>query len=121
MQTISENFEALHKIPSIVEAIDGSHIPIIALQEYASDYFSRKGFYSVLLQGIVDRSCCFWDYDVGWCGSIHDYNLFTKSYIGKYCKRGELNPYAILGDSAYQPCPWMFIPLEETSVLRDTF
>ena len=110
MLAISENFEALHGIPYVVGAIDGSHIPIIAPEQHAADYYCRKGFHSVLLQAVVDHSCCFWDYDIGWCGSIHDYNLFCKSHIGKYCLSGKLLPYALLGDAAYQPRPWMFTP-----------
>ena len=38
----------------IARAIDGSYIPIIAPIEHAVDYYCRKGFHSVLLQGIVD-------------------------------------------------------------------
>ena len=110
LQDISRNFEALHGIPYIAGAIDGSHIPILAPHEHAADYYCRKGFHSVLLQGVVDHLCCFWDYDIGWCGSIHDYNLFSKSSIGKYCFEGKLNPYALLGDAAYQPRPWMLTP-----------
>ena len=56
---ISQQFEALHGIPYIVGTIDGSHIPIIAPAQHAADYYYRKGFHSVLLQGIVDSSCCF--------------------------------------------------------------
>ena len=107
---ISQRFEALHEIPYIVGAIDGSHIPIIALAQHAPDYYCRKGFHLVLLQGIVDSSCCFWDYDVGWCGNIHDYNLFNKSKIGKHCMREKLHLYALLGDVAYQPRLWMLTP-----------
>jgi hypothetical protein len=109
-QAISENFEALHGIPYIVGVIDGSHISIIAPEQHVADYYCRKEFHSVLLQAVVDHSCCFWDYDIGWCGSIHDYNLFCKSHIGKYCLSGKLLPYALLGDAAYQPRPWMFTP-----------
>jgi len=107
---ISQHFEAIHGIPYIAGAIDGSHIPIIAPIEHAPDYYCRKGFHSILLQGVVDHSCCFGDYDIGWCGSIYDYNLFSKSQIGKYCMRGQLSPYALLGDAAYQPRTWMFSP-----------
>ena len=106
---ISQCLEALHGIRYIVGAIDGSHIPIIASIQHAADYY-RKGFHSVLLQGIVDSSCCFYNYDVRLCNSIHDYNLFSKSKIGKHCMRGQLHPYALLGDVAYQPHPWMFTP-----------
>ena len=110
MQDISRNFEVLHGIPYIVGAIDGRHIPILTPHEHAADYYCRKGFQSILLQRVVDHSCCFWDYNIGWCDSIHDYNLFSKSSIGKYCFEGKLNPYALLGDAAYQPHPWMLTP-----------
>jgi hypothetical protein len=59
---------------------------------------------------VIDHSCCFWDYDLGWCGSIHDYNLLYKSHIGKYCLSGKLLSYALLDDVAYQPRLWMFTP-----------
>ena len=110
LQDISRNFEALHGIPYIAEAIDGSHISILAPREHTANYYCRKGFHSILLQGVVDHSCCFWNYDIGWCSSIHDYNLFSKSSIGKYCFEGKFNPYALLGDAAYQPRPWMLTP-----------
>ena len=110
MQAISENFEALHRIPFLVRAIDGSHILIIACEEYIADYYCTKGFHSLLLQVVVDHSCCFWNYNIRWCSSIHDYNLFCKSHIGKYCLSEKLLPYALLGDVAYQPRPWMFTP-----------
>jgi hypothetical protein len=42
MQAISENFEALYRIPFVVGAIDGSHISIIAHEEYAADYYYKK-------------------------------------------------------------------------------
>ena len=110
MQDISRNFGALHGIPYIAGAIDGSHIPILAPHEHTADYYYRKGFHSILLQRVVDHSYCFWDYNIGWYGSIHDYNLFSNSNIGKYCFGGKLNPYALLDDAAYQPCPWMLTP-----------
>ena len=110
MRDISSKFQSLHGIPWIAGAIDGSHIPIISSSEHAADYYNRKGFHSVLLQGVVDHSCCFWDYDIGWRGSIHDSKLFSKSELGKYCLSGKLNPYALFGDVAYSCRPWMFIP-----------
>ena len=110
LRDISSKFQSLHSILWIARAIDGSHIPIISPSKHAADYYYRKGFHSVLLQGVVDHSCCFWDYDIGWCGSIHDSKLFSKSELGKYCLFGKLNPYALLGDVAYSCRPWMFTP-----------
>ena len=75
--------------------MDGSHIPIIAPEEHAVDYYCRKIFHSLLLQAVVDHSCCFWNYDIGWCGRIHDYSLFCKSQIDKYCLNGKLFSYVL--------------------------
>ena len=53
-------------------AIDGSHVPIIRPQESASDYYNRKGFYSIIMQGVVDFRGRFMDVYIGWPGKVHD-------------------------------------------------
>ena len=83
MKKIVAEFKALHGIPLIIEAIDGSHIPIIAPIHNSISYYCRKRFYSCLLLGVVDSKYKFWDYDFGWCGRIHDWALFQKIEIGK--------------------------------------
>uniref|UniRef100_A0A3P9P161 DDE Tnp4 domain-containing protein n=1 Tax=Poecilia reticulata TaxID=8081 RepID=A0A3P9P161_POERE len=47
--------------PQCVGAIDGSHIPIIAPTTYHSDFFNRKGWHSLILQGVVDGRGLFWN------------------------------------------------------------
>ena len=49
--------------------VDGSHIPIVALQQHAPHYYNCKGFHSFLLQDVVSAKCLFWDFDIGWCGA----------------------------------------------------
>ncbi|XP_078606563.1 uncharacterized protein LOC144879195 [Branchiostoma floridae x Branchiostoma japonicum] len=41
--------------PRCAGAIDGSHIPIKAPSRDRNDFYNRKGFYSVILQGVVDH------------------------------------------------------------------
>ena len=77
MDKYAEEFESLHNIPYVVGAVDGSHIPIVAPRLHAGDYYNRKGFYSVLLQAVVSSKCLFWDFDIGWAGSMHDANLWA--------------------------------------------
>jgi hypothetical protein len=43
-------------------AIDGSHIPIKAPYLFPVDYFNRKGFYSIVLQAVVDHKKKFFRY-----------------------------------------------------------
>ena len=49
-----EAFEEISSFPQVVGAIDGSHIPIAAPNEDANDYYNRKQFHSVVLQGVAD-------------------------------------------------------------------
>ena len=110
MREIALDFERLHGIPNVVGAIDGSHIPIVAPHLHAADYFNRKGFHSVLLQGVVTSDCIFWDFDIGWSGSMHDSNLWARSALGHFCEVRRLSPFALIGDAAYPPRPWMLSP-----------
>ena len=112
MKQIATEFESLHGIPYILGAIDGSHIPIIAPSIDPASYYCRKRFYSVLLQGVVDYQCKFWDYDFGWAGSIHDWSLFQKSEIGKRTMSGAFLPYKFIGDAAYPMRPWFYSPFK---------
>jgi hypothetical protein len=81
MKQITLEFESLHRIPYILRAINGSHIPIIAPSIDHTLYYCRKKFYSVLLQGVVDSQCKFRNYDFGWAGSIHDWVYFKNQKL----------------------------------------
>ena len=112
MERYAQEFQDLHQIPFVVGAVDGSHIPIIAPRLHAPDYYNRKGFHSVLLQGVVSAKCLFWDFDIGWAGSMHDANLWGRTAIGQYCEAGKLWPYTLVGDAAYPCRPWMLAPFK---------
>ena len=66
---ITNGFRKIGRIPNVIGAIDGSHIPIKASHLFSMDYFNRKGFYSIVL---VDHKKKFLDICVGWPGSTHD-------------------------------------------------
>lgn len=55
-ERISTVFESISGIPQIIGCIDGSHIPIIAPEEGRKDFVNRKGWSSLVLQGVVDDS-----------------------------------------------------------------
>jgi hypothetical protein len=54
----------------VIGAVDGSHIPIIAPNLDPVSYYYRKGFYSTLVQSIVDSKCRFRDYDFDGLGVV---------------------------------------------------
>ena len=94
-------FELLQEIPYVIEAIDGSHILIIAHELNSTSYYCHKIFYSVLLHGVIDSNCNFWDYDFGWVRCCHDWTLFQLTEIGKRILKGTFLPYKLIGDRTY--------------------
>ena len=76
-RVLAQEFEAFYGIPHIIGAIDGSHIPILALIIKGEDYYYRKSFHLALLQGIVDTKCVFLDSEFKWaevCTIGHCFN-----------------------------------------------
>ena len=110
MEKIAREFENLQDIPYVVGTFDGSLIPIVAPRFHAADYYNRKGFHSILLQGVVSSKCMFWDFDIGRAGSSHDANLWGRTTGSQFCKVGKLSPFALVGDAAYPCRPWMLAP-----------
>jgi hypothetical protein len=39
---------------NVLVPLIGTHIPIVAPSESSPDYYNRKGFYSIVLQAVVD-------------------------------------------------------------------
>ena len=81
LKEIVEGFETLWGFPQAAGAIDGSHIPIIRHDESASDYYNRKGYYSVIMQAMVDHRGLFMDVYIGWPGKVHDARVFVDSFL----------------------------------------
>jgi hypothetical protein len=59
IKKITTGFERLYEIPYILGAINGSHVPIIVPKVDPKSYYCHKGFYYILIQGIVDAKCSF--------------------------------------------------------------
>jgi len=110
---ITNGFERIGKIPNVIGAIDGSHIPIKAPHLFPVDYFNRKGFYSIVLQAVVDYKKKFLDICVGWPGSTHDSRILINSNLyNKFNNQNNLNKY-ILGDGGYPNLSWLIVPYKD--------
>lgn len=112
-------------LPHCVGAIDGSHIPIIAPQNYHNDYFNRKSWHSIILQGVVDGKGKFWNVFTGLPGSLHDARLSTlwelagENLFPPHIRNiGAVTAgYYVLGDSAYPLQDWLLKPFHDTGRL----
>ncbi|RXN09833.1 nuclease HARBI1 [Labeo rohita] len=87
-ESIIQGFRDRWGFPQCGGAIDGTHIGILAPPVSSAGYYNWKGFYSVILQGVVDHRLMFWDINVGWPGKVHDARVFANSSL---FERGQSN------------------------------
>ncbi|CAM5131383.1 unnamed protein product [Natator depressus] len=99
--------------PNCGGAIDGTHIPILAPEHQAGEYINHKGYFSIVLQALVDHKRHCTNINVGWPGKVHDARIFRKSGLFQKLQEGTLFPdqkitvgnvemsIVILGDPAY--------------------
>lgn len=116
-------------IPQCCGAVDGSHIPISAPVMNHTDYYNRKGFYSVVVQAVVDYRYRFMNVYTGWPGSVHDARVFAHSTLYNLGTSNKLSPNTtkviegtevplyIVGDSAYPLLTWLMKPFPHNSYL----
>ena len=88
LKEIVEGLETCWGFPQAVGAIDWTHIPIIRPQHCPADYYNRKGYYSIIMQGLVDFRGIFMDIYAGWPGKVHDARVFTNSELYKNGHKG---------------------------------
>ena len=104
----------------IIGAIDGCHIRIIRPRRHGVDYLNRKGYYSMLLQGICNDEGRFLDIFTGPPGRIHDARLLRLSDF--YANWQEtLGNDRLLGDCAYIGNAFHFIetPIRDNGRLTE--
>ncbi|XP_071943732.1 uncharacterized protein [Antedon mediterranea] len=106
--------------PQCAGAIDGTHLPVLGPSENKADYHNRKGWYSIILQAVVDHK--FTDIYAGWPGRTHDARVFAHSALPELAannngllfsaeKNKQLSglnvPVCLIGDPAYPLQPWL--------------
>lgn len=126
---MSNDFYSRFKIPSVIGVVDGSHIPICkrSVRGQACPYVNRKGWKSILLQGIVNAFGRFVSIDVGEKGSRHDAYVFKTSDIGRWLESNEAEEclvkghHFVLGDGAYTLRWYMMKTFDKRAVIPEEF
>ncbi|XP_055919683.1 putative nuclease HARBI1 [Eupeodes corollae] len=110
------------RLPGVIGSIDGCHIAIRAPTISPNSYINRKGFHSVLLQGVCNHRLEFTYCYTGEAGSIHDALLLRRSKIIDKINSGQFYIHEeqhLLGDSAYPLKQWLVTPYKDNGRLRD--
>ncbi len=124
LDTVVNNFRNRWGSPQCVGAIDGSQVPVKATIEFHAGYYNRKGWYSVILQGLASSNYKFINIKVGWPGKIHDARVFVNSLLFHKGSTGNLFSDAntqkiqndvsvslgIIADAAYPLIRWVMKP-----------
>ena len=133
LQQVVDGFESKCQMIQRAGAIDGCHIRVKPPTQNHTDFYNRKGWYSIVLQGVVNHNYLFTDVMVGWPGSgVHDVRVLANSHL--YCKainKEMLNSSVIkilgkdifpflLGDSAYPLSMWLMKLFPHNSLLSDS-
>ena len=102
--------------PSVIGALDGTHIKIKAPFEHGADYFNRKKYHSIILQAVCREDLSFTDVYSGWAGRVHDARVLRNSPLWESGARlcGE---YLILADGAYPCRRWLLTPYRDNGRL----
>ncbi|XP_043472466.1 putative nuclease HARBI1 [Leptopilina heterotoma] len=118
---VARDFRNAGGFPNVLAAVDGCHIEIRAPSADAGSYVNRKGFHSLLLQGMCDSQGRFLDVFAGVCGSVHDNRLFEMSPMGQQLITESENfcpeEMHILGDAAYKLHPFLMVPFKDNGHL----
>ena len=89
-----------------MSALDGTHIPISAPNvDGKVDYFSRKHFYTIGLQGLIGANLIFLDVATGYPGSWHDARNLRNSSLFRKAENNEIleNPKDVIYGSQFGP------------------
>ena len=117
-----QGFKKTWGLPQCAAALNRSHIPIVTPTDNHTDYYNHKGWYSVVIQGVVDYQYQFTDVYVGRPGSVHDARILAHSTLFKKtleatllpattkCINGTDVPLHLVGDSAYPLTTWLMNP-----------
>ena len=71
LRDVVEGFKARTGIIQCIGAIDRSHVPVMPPALNHTDCFNRKGWYSMIIQAVVDHCYLFRDICIGWPGIVY--------------------------------------------------
>jgi len=95
LKDVAEGFKYKWGFPQCAGVVNGTHIPIISPHQCPADHFNRKkGWHSVIMQGVVNHLGHFTDVYVGWPGRVHDARVFR---IRPYTRKDKMVSFFPIG------------------------
>lgn len=98
LNQIKQRFYDIARIPNIIGAVDGTHIPILSPSEQEPVYVNRKQYHSINVQVVASRDYQIFDAVAKWPGSTHDSYIWRESSIRDRLYNGEFGHSFFLGE-----------------------
>lgn len=95
----------------IVDAIDGTHVQIIAPKDNENEFVNRHHYHSLNVQVVFDAQYKLIDIIAKWPGSTHDARILSESGLRVLFEKGHIPIHThLLGDSGYPSRRWLLTP-----------
>lgn len=105
------------KFPNCIGAVDCTHVKIQSVGgELAECYRSRKGIFTINVQGICDSKLVLRNIVARWPGSSHDSHIFNSSRVRKDFENGLYLNSVLVGDSGYSCTNYLIPPLDAVNL-----
>ncbi|XP_062588500.1 uncharacterized protein LOC134250166 [Saccostrea cucullata] len=130
---ISAEFCRKWNMPHACGALDGKHIACRRPRNSGSLYYNYKGFFSIMLMGLVDADYKFLWIDVGGYGHMSDSQIFNASELKECLEDSSIGfpaadplpndeiptSYFILGDDAFGLCTYLMKPYSQRQMTKE--
>lgn len=103
-------FYAVSRLPKVIGAIDGTHIPIKKPSVNEHVYINRKGFHSINVMLICSHERIIRNALVHFPGNAHDSFILHSSAINQYFTQNHPDGW-LVGDSGYALKNWLMTPV----------
>ncbi|XP_034944035.1 protein ALP1-like [Chelonus insularis] len=118
---ITNKFQLIAGMPNVIGAIDCTHVKIVTPKVNSRDFYNRKKYHSINLQGVVDPEMRFINVYCGEPGSLHDARVLRRSPLYHAANNNQnllfpMNTH-IIGDSVYPIFPWLVKPYKDNGLL----
>nr|XP_033774378.1 putative nuclease HARBI1 [Geotrypetes seraphini] len=110
-QEIKQDFSQIAGMPSVLGAIDCTHVLFTPPSDEELMYLNHKMGYSLNVQVVCDSNLRILDVASEFPGSCHDSDILANSTFGKKLAEGKFGQGWLLGDSGYGCKPWLMTPL----------
>lgn len=112
LPAVKQKFHSIANFPSVIGAIDCTHIPIVSPGgENAEVFRNRKGYFSINVQCVCDCSMRITNVVARWPGSTHDSRIFDNSRLSAELEANQHHGI-LLGDGGYACRRYLLTPLQ---------